>query len=285
MIFTNTGLAGPSQRAKPLTTDQRRTPNKRKKIFESDSDVEVLTTVICVPKRSQSSSHANPPFPNQLKPVNRKANSKGRTRTSPFKKARRSDDHPAHEVVIRIPSSQSDEEELCMPETVKSDTGRVKETVEKWRTEAIGTPPRSQLVNSHNISDLDVDMAVYSPHTPEAALSPHHQSPFSEAEALNPESVSTNPTSPSPKASNAKDITPLSPPRLSEASEQPPTPLALDAETKTAQIIAQIKANAFAAAVSSPEEDQTIPEFKELEDSSDEELNLPDWRPKAAPIR
>jgi hypothetical protein len=50
----------------------------------------------------------------------------------------------------------------------------------------------------------------------------------------------------------------------------PATPVALTEASKTAKIIAEIKAKAYAAALSSPE-DSPVGEFRELEDSSDEE--------------
>ena len=52
----------------------------------------------------------------------------------------------------------------------------------------------------------------------------------------------------------------------------PPTPIALDPTTKAAQIITDIKARAYVAALLSPETSPSF-EFKdELSDSSDDEM-------------
>ena len=61
----------------------------------------------------------------------------------------------------------------------------------------------------------------------------------------------------------------LTPTRKVERLPVPATPIALDTESKTAQIIAQIKADAYAAAFSSPEPDES--QLKSLDESSDED--------------
>ena len=73
----------------------------------------------------------------------------------------------------------------------------------------------------------------------------------------------------------------LTPP-VSDPLPLPSTPVALDAATKSAKIIAEIKARAYANSMSSPE---TVPfEFNdELESSSDEDdlLTMPNRAPKS----
>jgi hypothetical protein len=70
---------------------------------------------------------------------------------------------------------------------------------------------------------------------------------------------------PSPKPQQERFLTP--PPRQCSL---PVTPVALTEASKTAKIIADIKARAAALAMSSPEQSPIL-ELKELEDSSDEE--------------
>lgn len=238
--------------------------NKRKKKFDSDSDVEILNTVICVPRQIKSSSVTNRSSP-QLVPTTSKETFKSRNDPS-YKKARFSSPVPPFAEEGRVPSSQSDEE-LTLPPPKK--IGAVKETVERWRSNAKRTGLRSP---TDDAEESDTNMALISDATP----STPPQSSFSDADALNPKSASTNLTSPCLTAPPVRGVTP---PTSISLPPLPATPVALDAESKTAHIIAQIKANAYAMTVPSPEE-QPLPEFKELDESSDEDdLNAPDWRP------
>lgn len=61
-----------------------------------------------------------------------------------------------------------------------------------------------------------------------------------------------------------------SPPDTNELPPLPPTPEAIDPEAKTAKLIAEIKARAFAANQSSDDEQPLA--FRELEDSDDGDL-------------
>jgi hypothetical protein len=66
----------------------------------------------------------------------------------------------------------------------------------------------------------------------------------------------------------ATSIPPKTPPPAISNAPLPVTPVALSEESKTAQIIAQIKANALAASASSPDETSKVFVYKELDDSS-----------------
>lgn len=120
----------------------------------------------------------------------------------------------------------------------------------------------------------------------------HHVS--SGSELISPiDAFSTGPTVPSSPLTNGKSATSPLPqsPRFPFGGEEdrlttpppkdhfpplPPTPMALDAESKAAKMIAEIKAKALAAmsdSSDSSDEDDNDLELKELEDSSDEDLD------------
>lgn len=83
----------------------------------------------------------------------------------------------------------------------------------------------------------------------------------------------TSPLSQSPVfAFGGAEDGPSTPPATQFLS-MPPTPVALDAESKAAKIIAEIKAKALAAMSDSSDEDNNDLELKELEDSSDDDFD------------
>ncbi len=135
-----------------------------------------------------------------------------------------------------IPSSQSDEQELSIenatnaPESV-ADANNVSQNT-SWPM----TPERNM---DNNDMEIDQELPELSPMTTpptDGWLSSQHGS------------QSSDPGTPPP----------------SGPSSIPPTPVALDRASKTAQIIAEIKAKAYATVTSSPE-----PVTLELDDHSD----------------
>jgi hypothetical protein len=271
---------GFSRRTKPSPADAPKSSLKRKNKFDSDSEVEILNTVVYVPKpvKSAKATVSNAVQPAPFTP---KEGSKLRNGKHLVKKPRRlSPERPEIPIDGRVPSSQSDEE-LSLPESSKKDIGKVTDNVKKWRSEALSSPLGSPLQLLDASQGLDTDIVADPPSPTDPALSSPLRSPFSEADVFRPESVSTNPTSPCPTAPVVRGVSPVTPIRLGNRPELPPTPLAMDAETKTAQIIAQIRADAYAAAMSSPD-DEHVPELRDLDNSSDEdELDPFDWRSDA----
>ncbi|KAJ7287443.1 hypothetical protein C8J57DRAFT_1495884 [Mycena rebaudengoi] len=148
-----------------------------------------------------------------------------------------------------VPSSQSDEQEDRVLRPPTRDPLSVMEDVDRWRNQAsspLSLPPS-------DFGDMDVDEdyddqpsmpLILFPDTPVAVVSTRE---------------------PSPEPQQERFLTP--PPRQCSL---PVTPVALTEASKTAKIIADIKARAAALAMSSPEQSPIL-ELKELEDSSDEE--------------
>ncbi|KAJ7217972.1 hypothetical protein GGX14DRAFT_598937 [Mycena pura] len=147
-----------------------------------------------------------------------------------------------------IPSSQSDEDELA-PRLLARDSDAIMEEVDRRRSEAHSP---DSLAMSEPREDMDVDTSP-----PEAMIVVHEEAPSS---------VFTPEPSPEPQQQSIQ-LTPQQP-RL--VPSLPVTPVALTAISKTAQIIADIKARAYAEALSSPE-DSPLLELRDLEDSSDDE--------------
>jgi hypothetical protein len=229
-----------SQQRRTASKSTRRKPStKRKKKFGSGSDIEHLDTVVHVPKRPKSTSHT-PVSSLRARPLVSKENLSGahemRVLQCSHKKARLPSSISSAANVI--PSSQSDELEMVLPGVIKKDPGETEDSVNEWRKSTLNSPGAS-LMSGHDTAanaNMNVDVPV--------------SSPLSEPESLN---IASRPDTP---------------------ERRPNLPAALDVESKTAQIIAQIKADAYAAACSSPE--PVTSEFKSLdEDSGDEDdLNL-----------
>ena len=136
-----------------------------------------------------------------------------------------------------VPSSQSDEELPAMDS--EPDVGPI-----SCRESSITDD------ESNHLMDMDVDEdKTEAQEAARGSWSPSNEL-SSRTEAQTPDLFSTPPSS--------------------DAPPMPPTPVALDAASKTAKIIADIKARALAKSMSSPE--PALPEFiEELESSSDEE--------------
>jgi hypothetical protein len=187
-----------------------------------------------------------------------------------------------------VPSSQSDEQELAAPRIIKKDPNDINESVNRWRQEAASPKPSppyhdwamdidADIGADADIPIPDADTAYSSDGDPLNLTSDNptpNSSPLHSSEAevcagllSSGANTSTNPTTPvSPIF--AASSRPKSPPPTSSNAPLPATPIALSPESKTAQIIAQIKANALAASASSPDETSKVLVYKELEDSS-----------------
>ena len=189
-----------------------------------------------------------------------------------------------------IPSSQSDEQELAAPRVITKDPEDVKESVNRWRQEA-ASPSLSPV---HGDWDMDIESdtgsevltpcpdgdAQCSSNGDPLNLTSNHSSlrssPIQSSEAEvsagllssgghTSTTVLTTPATPILVVSSIRPTTPA--PTISNAPF-PPTPVALSEESKTAQIIAQIKANALAASAVTPDETSMLRVYKELEDNS-----------------
>lgn len=195
-----------------------------------------------------------------------------------------------------VPSSQSDEQELIAPKVTKKDPTAVKEAVDLWRREA-ETDVRLEEPVDLPRPDAEVAMDVDGPEeslgSPLSSIPTGLQTPRSEADMRpsspppltlsSPASCHTAVAAPmvAPLTSSSTPLTPTSllftserpitPPPEAHAPPVPPALVALDQESRTAQIIADIKARAYAAALSSPE--SVCAELKELgyHDSSSDE--------------
>ncbi|KAI0949519.1 hypothetical protein AcW1_009108 [Taiwanofungus camphoratus] len=363
----------PRRRRQPVVKPQ--SFFKRKYDFDSDSDVPPPTDIVRVPslwpstsrmlpvsKSPSSSFHHGPFAPKDNVPLLLSRSNSSR-KPSPPKRARLSPPadpvtHPpssGHDADVEelIPSSQSDEQELSPPRLMKKDPTNVKESVDKWRREALVQPTSPQQTSPSLESDfvcteddlpslgddlgrtdsdpaspgddlilppdsiapsrgdpdysvdvpMDVDVSIEVPlpdATRDASVVPGIRTPRSETEVsiqlwphssgstlssarkaaaihatiAAPSTLPTSTSSPllktiSPPAFSSSDMYRSLTPPTSDPVPSPTTPEALDVESKTAKIIAEIRAKAFAAAPSSPEDEPL--EFKELDDSSSDD--------------
>ncbi|KAK7057112.1 VWFA domain-containing protein [Favolaschia claudopus] len=150
--------------------------------------------------------------------------------------------------LVTVPSSQSDEqEELVLHRPASRDPVAVMEEVNRWRNDAsspislpMSEPEDNMDVDVSPVTDVAPDEVPALVYTPESSPEPQEQ-PF------------------------------LLTPQQSRVAPLPATPVALTEASKTAQIIADIKARAYAEAMSSPE-DSPVGELKQLEDSDDEDM-------------
>lgn len=272
-------------------------PLKRKKKFESDSDISPGDSIVMVrPARATTSAAPISLRPSAMKlasTTHRPLGSKKKiaspckfsSKHSP-KKARFDEQEQGAELV---PSSQSDEQELAALKPIKKDPEDIKESVNKWRQEA--APPGSSSP-VHGDWDLDMDVDADMPLVPDMDIqfSSHgdpgnpisapviNSSPYLSSEAevqaglLHRSSANTSTDRKAPPSLfDSTSTRPITPPLGGTSTVLPVTPVALDAAAKTAQIIAQIKKNALVASLSSPDEADRVLEYKELEDSSSEE--------------
>ncbi|KAF7376222.1 VWFA domain-containing protein [Mycena sanguinolenta] len=231
---------------------------KRKAKLDSDSEVEPMDAVVHIPRSSQRGRTSGAAASVSVKPtpISDKENLTQVPQTTPLRKKPRisspeprlpSPEPPIASSdpgeLITVPSSQSDEQEEMVLRVSARDRGAVMEEVDRWRNEA--RSPIS-LPRSEPEENMDVD------------------APPDEPPAL----VFTPESSPEPQEQPML-LTPQQPPRMQPQPSLPATPVALTQESKTAKIIAEIKAKALAEVLSSPENSPVL-EFKELEDSDDE---------------
>ncbi|KAJ7680414.1 hypothetical protein DFH06DRAFT_416511 [Mycena polygramma] len=236
---------------------------KRKAKLDSDSEIEPIDAVVHLPRSSArtrasaSASAAAPPLksslfsdkenithqPSQIYPVRKKPRI-----SSPELRP------PSPETPIApsdhgepVPSSQSDEQEEMLLRRPARDPVAIMEDVDRWRNDARSpvSLPMSEPDESMDVDVVPNDAAVVDEppalvFTPESSPEPQHQPLL------------------------------LTPPQHRVHCSLNATPEALTEASKTAKIIADIKAKAYAAALSSPE-DSPLGEFRELEDSGDEE--------------
>lgn len=262
--------------------------------MQASSSAQIRTS----PRKAARSSTVKPlaPKPNVLPSPSESASSRKRPRlappepqyTSQIEILNLSQVTDPYEV---IPSSQSDEQELTMSKVTKKDPTAVKEAVDLWRREA-GTDVRLEEPVDFPGAEfaMDVDGPEESLGSPLSSIPTGLQTPRSEAEMrlpsppplTSPASCHTAVGGPVPvvASSTSTPLTPISLLSMSERSATPPealappvppTIVAPDQDSRTAQIIADIKARAYATALSSPE--SVSVELKELgyHDSSSDE--------------
>lgn len=278
----------------PASAQNPRTPVRRKKIFDTPSDRSPDDSIIMVSKVGSRMQSTVPGVTSISPRSNTKNIIRGplllkenisSTCMSPSKrssKKARFEEDPDAEL---IPSSQSDEQELSAPRVIKKDPDDVKESVNRWRQ---GTAPLELPSPIHDDWAMDVDVEVPAPDVDMAYSSDGdplnitksvHSSPLQTSEeevreglisSANNSTVPTTPASPVPFAS-----TPKTPPRSRTSivahAPLPATPVALDSDSKTAQIIAEIKATAMAASASTPDERSELLEYKDLTESSEDD--------------
>ncbi|KAF7973856.1 hypothetical protein HWV62_14058 [Athelia sp. TMB] len=258
------------------STQVPQTPTtKRKKKFEANSNQSFDDSIIVVsPQRKPIHSRRVPSITNISSSPSRTSIRK----PSPPKRVHR----PEDEEVLTVPSSQSDEQELAVPAPVRKSTHDIKASVHRWREGASADPSASENWNMDVDVDLDIPMAVDDdidiPDVPSSdgdMLSSPSLSHYSEAEVMadleHSADTSTTPTTPaSPMPGLAGQIHLGSP--LPTDSHPAETSVALDQASKTAQLIARIKAEAAKSAMASSPEGKpiTFEEFGELDDSSSE---------------
>ncbi|KAJ6499214.1 hypothetical protein C8R45DRAFT_108118 [Mycena sanguinolenta] len=235
---------------------------KRKAKLDSDSEVEPMDVVVHIPRSSQRGRASGAAASVSVKPtpISDKENLTQVPQPAPLRKKPRisspeprlpSPEPPIASSdpgeLISVPSSQSDEQEEMVLRVSARDRGVVMEEVVRWRNEAHS--PIS-LPRSEPEENMDVDAPSYD------------NIVIDEPPAL----VFTPESSPEPQEQPLL-LTPQQPRMLPSL---PATPVALTQDSKTAKIIAEIKAKAMAEVLSSPENSPVL-EFKELEDSDDEE--------------
>ena len=200
-----------------------------------------------------------------------------RVPTPPKKKQRLSaPDSRTAAAVDLVPSSQSDEQGLVEPlKPARKTADEVSDIVSRWR-EATLMPSDDVPLAANELTSVGIDTKAYA----------ESSSPVPELDIDMPTTEESGPSSQAlldVAASNGDAAKvfmscPGTPARQQPDAPQvefginlsfPATPVALDAESKTAQIIAQIKAKAFQARCSSPENDPLF-EIPDLQDSSDE---------------
>ncbi|KAJ6625558.1 hypothetical protein B0H10DRAFT_2211860 [Mycena sp. CBHHK59/15] len=253
-----------------------KTSFKRKTKPDSDSEMEQIDAVVYVP-RSPAHTRVSTPVAPKPTPLSGKENLTHQLpQASPIRKKPRilspEPVLPVPEPIAPsdpgelVPSSQSDEQEEMVLRRPIRDPVAVMQDVDRWRNEAAS--PASLPMSEPE----DMDVSRDSPRVP--LIVP------SEDMAIGDDATVFTPES-SPEPQTQRLLTP----QLQRARRSiPVTPVALTEASKTAKIIADIKAKANALALSSPEQ-SPLTELRELEDSSDEEeLFVPRIEPMQDPF-
>lgn len=269
-------FASLSPQKSPTRNPRSRKPKSK---FDSDPDHDKPDSVVYISKsaRPGSASAQVAPFsPKEnltLAPLQVKSNSRKKLRLSP--------PEPFSKSLVQdfVPSSLSDED--MVPKQISwTDPQVAKQNVDEWLWSTSMSSTERLDCGFDDISmDVDVDRPFPSPSSkPSPALVTSPSSTFF--------------------ASTLCDHTPPLVNRPSSLSPLPSLPVVLDKDARSAQIIADIKAKAYAASMSSPL-DSPPAQFKdELDDSSDEEdlfsftpikrkseslskMDLPEFKPPA----
>ncbi|KAI0048292.1 hypothetical protein FA95DRAFT_1678458 [Auriscalpium vulgare] len=169
-----------------------------------------------------------------------------------------------------VPSSQSDEQELgAVKPVVVQDARELVDNVQAWRLDAAGLPTDDLHFESFSPDAMDTDPL-------DLPVSLGFSSSLSDATP----SLASAPDTPdqTPSKSKMLDFRPFTPPPeaevLAEDIDDVSAVVPLDGKSKTAQIIADIRAQAALAVHSSPE-DESNRELMELSDSSSDEDDNP----------
>ncbi|KAJ7783268.1 hypothetical protein B0H16DRAFT_486848 [Mycena metata] len=242
-----------------------KTSFKRKAIADSDSEVESIDAVAYIsrsPVRTRTSAQV---VAAPLKPItfsDKENLTHQLSQPSPVrKKPRRSSPEPRpltpdppiapSDAGELVPSSQSDEQDEMVLNGPPRDPVAIMEDVDRWRNEArspLSLPMSERAMSEPEDMDLDV--------VPDDLVTVAEASPA----AFTPE--------PSPEPQQRSVL--LTPHQHRSQPSLPVTPIALTEASKTAKIIADIKAQALATALSSPD-DSPLGPLKELSDSDDDE--------------
>ncbi|KAJ3511744.1 hypothetical protein NLJ89_g3917 [Agrocybe chaxingu] len=218
---------------KSAVVNSFKTPERRKNKFDTDSEGEAPNGIIHVRSTVRLFEFLTSGMNSLLfQQPNPQQRKKARL-SSPIE----SSESTATELV---PSSQSDEEELAS--TAAQTNGH---SIVLSRPKQVLPPTPDQDDGESMCMDVDVPITIASP----------------------PDTPST---SKQPAREGSRTFDQIITPPPSDLPSMPPTPVALDQATKTAQIIADIKARAYAKNLSSPEPAPL--EFNETLDSSDDDL-------------
>ncbi|KAF8210364.1 hypothetical protein K438DRAFT_2011771 [Mycena galopus ATCC 62051] len=235
---------------------------KRKAKLDSDSEIEPIDAVVHIPRSPARTRASGAAVSTPVKPtlISDKENLTHQLPHAPLRKKPRVSSPEPHlpspeppiapldlGELITVPSSQSDEQEEMVLRIPARDRGVVMEEVDRWRNEA-----RSPISLPRSDPDDNMDVDVQ---------------PDDDVVVNEPPALVFTPESSPERQEQPLLLTPQQP-RV--RSSLPVTPVALTEASKTAKIIADIKARAYAEALSS-DEDSPVGEFKELEDSDDEE--------------
>ncbi|RDB24989.1 hypothetical protein Hypma_007853 [Hypsizygus marmoreus] len=247
------GIASPSSRSGRNTASGR----QRKSKFDSDSDAEKPGSAVYISRshvRSDSEANTPIPTPAPLRSTENLTYNHSQDRENTRKKARLSTPDPAVLSIAGdlVPSSQSEELELAPTRPPMRDPRLVQRNVNKWRQNARSPSPPSFF----NDVPMDVDSGDVFSSTSNSGVN-------SALDVTKSECGLSQGQTPPPQPGRPSSLSPL-----------PPSPTALDPETKAARIIAEIKRKAYDESLLS-QPDSPIAEFKEdLSDSSDEDNYL-----------